>query len=1538
MAIHWFDGIGKWVDNFAKNNPGIPGATAEAVKAPFGLIADVVTAPWGSHPAEAASSAMSSGVKRIGETFSPVGQLIQKAPYVKDVIEASNNIYQKTSDIATTAINMTNFTKNPYEGNLGETYQASKGMNIGEAIASSPLLGNPFAYLFSKLTGKGEVTNIFDKQQLAEANQENPLFKTTSGLTSAYVGWKAYPLTVGGKLAKIGKESIYNRPVAGQSEKLAEEAVPGATSKGAQAYQSFDNFIKNNDAATIENHPAIAKSADPKLLASTLAKADDATRSMVLGVARGDVNALSDLLAKHGELQTQIDRYAGALDVVKEGGEVFVKFPGQSKATLIKDSNKEILDNELKMAQKNDAYLNNIAQVKSSMVNQQYAGTPWLEKLNQLRAENKIAATFGATTEKPSTGWVSDIYQKSYLSRPIRTLHWLGDSKPNNYVDFNSPIGGDTLRANLRNATMTGYDSSKATELWNSWINAMTSSDKINVMKKIEDEMVGHEFDKANLSLELKDAVLQKLHGERDYISSELQKAGYFIDPIEGVRYESPALISQLANGMHMLPIEDLRTAIRKYKNSLPTRTAGDIAKNGVFETKDALSAALEVFNSTWKFGTLFRAGYPQRIVADEQIRMLLATEGAANRLALGSLGNYAAGKINNNFISNMVKKQKFTVGHIVPAQKEYELLDIQAGQLRKQIQMLEDAKATHVPFSNGVVGKPVTENVGLDAAEQFRQELAEVEKHKQVLSNYILDQKEIRKLSIGKQQKQDSTVVNINGENFNGPFAGTQGEIAKSITSGADTAVRMIVGENNLLKPLRRTRSAEAAITPDMPQHTASWEHVLNAQISNDLVARLLMDPKMTERKIISALRETQEGKFYLNEQGIRFGDEADHIEKIRHMVDTYAPTQALRDKILDKSLKAQDLIDLFPDRMARPVVHSDIVEDTLGTSNFAKRALALRGNLMKWLGSVGPDVLSRSPYYQYTYFNAIENRMAVAREQGMKSIDSETKATWERQAHQEARKTIREKLYDFHKTSNFAALFHFLSPFIQAWEEQLKSYGRIMIEDPSAFGKLQYIWNTPYRNGLVYDENNNPVSDPEKRPKGPGGVPSDPNNDKIVAQVPTELAKILGMGVDSLQRFEIPMSSLNVVAQGNPWWSPGGGYLLQIPLSKLVINQPNLENSLKFLMPYGPSATTWDAIMPSSLRKGVSLSQREDARDYGNTAVLIGKTEIQKYKDGLRETMPTWKEIENRTSKMSMLKLAMSLMLPVTVKFDTPYRPYIDAYYKEMAADPAHATENFYNKYPDYFIFAGSTSKNTTGVPATPAAVQVLKDNKDLVASLADIDPKYVSLLTFGVPGGQKPTTGARMWLEQNKIPGSKLTFRTTKDPKGAVEDAQAQEGWQKYRAFMNKYDHDLIDLGLSPRSSSPIAQDKNQEKKDFVDNLTKDNPYWYKQYKLRDSGKAADTTKALTTLVTDPKFWSVAKNDKLWNTVVEYLNLRVNFRNQLKDAADFGGSASLTAKSNTTIADDWATATTNLKAKDLQFSELFNYWLQNDDLSKG
>jgi hypothetical protein len=438
---------------------------------------------------------------------------------------------------------------------------------------------------------------------------------------------------------------------------------------------------------------------------------------------------------------------------------------------------------------------------------------------------------------------------------------------------------------------------------------------------------------------------------------------------------------------------------------------------------------------------------------------------------------------------------------------------------------------------------------------------------------------------------------------------------------------------------------------------------------------------------------------------------------------------------------------------------------------------------------------------------------------------------------------------------------------------------------------------------------------------------------------QVPEELAKMLGMGIDSLPRIEIPMSSLNVVAQGNPWWSPGAGYLLQIPLSKLTIGNPNLEEALKFLMPFGPSATTWDAIAPSTLRKGLSLSQREDSRDYANTAVLIGKTEIQKYKDGLRETMPTLKEIQDKASKMSMLKLAFGALLPVTVKFDTPYRPYIDAYYKELAADPKNAAENFYNKYPDYFIFSGSTSKNTTGVPATPQAVKVIKENKDLVATLADIDPKYVSLLTFGIKDGSKPTTGARMYLEQTKIsPLSKETFRTTKDPKGAIEDAQASEGWQKYRAFMNKYDHDIIDLGLSPRSSNSMVKDLNQQKTDMINALSKENTYWFKQWNQRDAGKAADTTKALTILVTDPKFWSTAKNDKLWNTVVEYLNLRVNFRNQLKDAASFGGSSSLNAKSNSAIADDWATATTNLKAKDLQFSELYNYWLQNDDLSKG
>ena len=97
--------------------------------------------------------------------------------------------------------------------------------------------------------------------------------------------------------------------------------------------------------------------------------------------------------------------------------------------------------------------------------------------------------------------------------------------------------------------------------------------------------------------------------------------------------------------------------------------------------------------------------------------------------------------------------------------------------------------------------------------------------------------------------------------------------------------------------------------------------------------------------------------------------------------------------------------------------------------------------------------------------------------------------------------------------------------------------------------------------------------------------------------------------------------------------------------------------------ILPYGAQdRTIKDLVVQAAwARKALAIMSEEDPMRTRMTA-LIAAEENAKYDQGLRDTVPTKKEINDRVIKTLGMEVAARLILPFATNARSPYQFYID------------------------------------------------------------------------------------------------------------------------------------------------------------------------------------------------------------------------------------------------------------------------------------
>jgi len=828
----------------------------------------------------------------------------------------------------------------------------------------------------------------------------------------------------------------------------------------------------------------------------------------------------------------------------------------------------------------------------------------------------------------------------------------------------------------------------------------------------------------------------------------------------------------------------------------------------------------------------------------------------------------------------------------------------------------------------------------------------------------------------------QGSQSVKIDGVDFPAAFQGRNGEYAYDQIS-ADQSVGNIFATNKQLVKGNLERSFDhggVVITPkqDPAGHLQAWTHAINNVIMQDKLSKLAVKgwdiPEMTrwlERDPQGIAYRARLPKMILPEEFAR---------SAKYEVDQYLHTPEIRQKALEDP---KGVTPGFLDRAVpiedRPQVHTgNIGQSQLAHANALDRVI---NKFYEYGATLPANRLSRHPLFNQFYEGHMKRAVKQwSYEQGKPAsalkMDVEHVERMARNARQLAARDTRNLVFDIAHRSDAAAAMRFLSPFFSATAEAFQRWGRVIADKPQVAGYAANWYNAPAYLGAVQDSNGNKVDQngytyiPKWQLK-PDGTPDyskkpqvtktmTPKSDRyIVTRMPKWVVHSpLGYALalkESDGRLMLSQNSVNMVTQGDPWFNPGVGPIVQIPVNEFVKDKPRDAQVAKEMgiLPFGVqgggafgnnvAGRALNLAAPAVFRNFLSGFDTSDEQ-YQQVKSQIMNQEIYLWEQKHQGRMPSQKEINDmqqsiadRTRNYWIFRAVASFVQPFATQRKDPYQFYYDQYRALRDQNPLTADDEFLKRYDQSrFIFASEITKSQ-GIPPTMSAVDAMKKYGKYVREHPELAPLVIG------PEGRGPFSPEAYNYELNNplVPGSAEMMRSKLTADEALKENQRRLGWAKYNARMNDLTARLHKAGFKSFDDDG-AQGFKGEKQAWVqvysNPLKPDgtpNPYfnqaWADDYNTYNPKKYDEIIPGLMDIAASPLANDPRRSDL--RMLKQYLGARVQMVRILGQLKSGGLPHTLNAQQNADLRYEWAQYVDGLIEKSPSFGDLYHRYLSRD-----
>jgi hypothetical protein len=1140
---------------------------------------------------------------------------------------------------------------------------------------------------------------------------------------------------------------------------------------------------------------------------------------------------------------------------------------------------------------------------------------------------------------------------------PLKIIGSVGNitrKVPQGYLDTNDPEAWrevDNMLAGVR-----GFDPAERNRLVSEYMAADTEGAQLIAAKNAEVAGLNHIGQMAGLTREEMDGIVGENMAQRDAVRAMIKNKAYSTaKDANGVRVDfmghdndavsiMPVVASQLAEKIPLTDMTVMQKAIDRNRSLIKAVTGYNLG-----HARDVSVQTADVLSQVWKISNFARLGYLVRVVSDDGLAYMAKMD------AMTALKPFGRGIINTGL--NQAYK-----GALKMARTDYRL---------GQVGNVAEAALAKRGIGRGdwlLNPNPVPS-------------LQDAQKIPEGLTRQAFD--ENAKKAVG----QSDTTLNLRDANGNPVQVTAQGFAPPTALGNywrklaSEDRTHMEQYGSQRLDRLRRTLSWNLVNKGDA-NYNRAYAHAVNKQLGQDAMARLILTNK-TDGQIINWLTKDPEGQQYAARLPFWSADKADWVSRVRNFVDHYIPDTPFYENTtlqgqpaqIEHNLRAlalkgqvnDDIIKMMPDSMKPDQVHGAMLDYNMGKGSIIQTAQRIQEGFYNKMNQMPTDVLIRHPLAQALYSNRLKE-LAQNHLMTGQDVDNDTLRMFETAARKHAIKNINQVVLDLGRHSNGAHMFRFVMPFYNAWEQALTRWGRLVYSDPSVLFKGNRLWqgmsNMPImfdpQQGRVTDQNGNTLFGNEMTSvKNPDGTVSlkpsgqfkhgfsglnNALNQVMTFRMPKAMADAMGFQTD----IAIPKSSLNLVLQGDPWWLPSFGPVVQATVGGAVKRHPELQGNFQEVLPFGPQSLG-DTLMPTSMKKlAAFIGDKPGAWLQDPEAEATGSINIwrqmytQWMADGRQGPAPRFddKEVAKRSARMRGLAFFTQMLSPVSAQYTTPNKFYIDQYRKLVQAQgPIKGRDSFLSQYPDFFLYADSISKNNAGVPATSNAYYNSQKYRDLIAKNPDIagaivssGPQYQTS-----PGQQFNPSVYQEQFQQQYASGSTKTMREHQDLASFATNALVQRGWDQYSKMNNLIQVELTRRGLKSLSQTG-AEDLQEAHRLLTIGIANQNQDWWKEYASFDPTKQQRVVEQLTNMVTDKHFMAGNANREEIANLANYLQARNYFIGQLANRYANGGSATMQANSNTDLYQMWNLIRDQLVHDKPTFQTTFfdRYLVRDDNLT--
>lgn len=748
--------------------------------------------------------------------------------------------------------------------------------------------------------------------------------------------------------------------------------------------------------------------------------------------------------------------------------------------------------------------------------------------------------------------------------------------------------------------------------------------------------------------------------------------------------------------------IETARVAVEKSKATQQQlddelkRVMSDSAKfamaNGTFHKSwDTSLEWYDTFQSVWRFGVLFRVGYPVRNSIDGVVRRIAYDASVVPVLVDGLKGtrniasNIRTGRsalipgsdaLKNRKAAKALKKMESdgALPRSVSrwAQREQEkIVAFRDNQvdfrdlLRSSMDELEAARA-------GMPAGPTRDQLDLQMSE-ISQSIRSFD--------FVIDDQNARLLPFREDARPDEIIAayrqsldrprKVGDEFIEGNdgrmYYGFRGDPRMAGIMEMNASARSTVQATLALRLSASRALAQAAVTslggevlPTARNYWPELTKILNQQVGQSLVGRLFYQGKSADDIARAVMGSGDRAREFRTLHNIKtFRDAEDKIPFIVDELTRYVPNPELR-RALSRGPVTEDQIRKMLDnddfRSMLVPVHGAVIAPAVGHApGVLQKFLNFSNKAFEVIGTMPEDAIVRLPFANRIYEKNLRIGLAHLGDRYGQQIPAWAVERVIQQARVRAIKDTKTFMYTQDRRTNFGRVGERFIPFVSAWQNSIVAYGRLVSRNPETLYMAEQAWRTPERLGIEDADGNIRIPVPEWAVGKTMYVPG-------VGDVP-----IAGTVGDS---WVYDKGSLSVIAdnidpaltfKSGPVFQMAGSTLMQAgwvgpeapPVMRAVFGEDTATKlwDAGVLATFGPDeygrAATMgvlpfgvDKVLPAWGQKAVQVfltqfgNTPENNSTYNTYYMNNARQMVLEFKSGARDTFPTATEIKDRTN----------------------------------------------------------------------------------------------------------------------------------------------------------------------------------------------------------------------------------------------------------------------------------------------------------------